>query len=365
MIDMIADNQKTILIAGGAGFIGVNLIHYMINKYPHYIVINLDKLAGAANPESLIEVSDNKRYTFIQGDICDRMLVEGIFGEYSIDYVVNLAAESYTGKGIGESDCAIRSNVLGAANLLNIAKKHWACEGGYLQDKKFLQVSTSKVYGSLGVTGFFTEFTPLDPHNAYAASKAGADLIAKAFYDAYRMPVNIIRGCNNYGPYQLPEKLIPRTICSALQKKPLPVYGDGLNVRDWLHVEDYCSALDMVLHEGCPGEIYNVGGHNERTNIHIVRTIIAYMNEHVDKSITESLIKYVHDRPGHDRRHGIDSQKIREELGWYPKISFDKGLTKTIRWYLETKAWVNSTLNEPEPVCCCSGKESKHTAKVF
>lgn len=334
--------MKNIIVTGGAGFIGSNFVIYMLQKYNDIKIINLDKLTYAGNLENLKSVQDNKNYVFVQGDICDRELVDRLFKEYNVTHVINFAAESHVDRSIADPDIFIKTNVGGTANLLNIARKYWEVDGKYKEGVKYLQVSTDEVYGSLGETGFFTETTPLDPHSPYSASKAGGDLIVKAYADTYGMPVNITRCSNNYGPYQFPEKLIPLMINNALSKKPLPVYGDGKNIRDWLYVEDHCSAIDMVLHNGKPGEIYNIGGHNERENIQIVKTIIGYLREHVDSTIDENLIKYVEDRKGHDRRYGIDPEKIKRELGWHPVTTFEVGIEKTIKWYLDNKEWMDN-----------------------
>jgi dTDP-glucose 4,6-dehydratase len=333
--------MKTILVTGGAGFIGSNFIIYMLNKYEDYKIINLDKLTYAGNLENLKSIENNRNYKFIQGDICDKEVVESIFKKNDIDYVVNFAAESHVDRSILDPEVFIRTNVLGLTSLLNIAKKHWEARERFKEGKKFLQVSTDEVYGSLGEAGYFTETTPLDPHSPYSASKASGDLVVKAYYDTYKLPVNITRCSNNYGPFQFPEKLIPLMIYNALHKKSLPVYGDGMNIRDWLYVEDHCKAIDIVLHYGRVGEVYNIGGHNERPNIQIVKIIIKYLNEKIDTTITEDLIKYVGDRKGHDRRYGIDPTKIKEELGWYPETSFEVGIEKTIEWYLKNEEWLN------------------------
>jgi dTDP-glucose 4,6-dehydratase len=264
----------------------------------------LDKLTYAGNLENLRSVENNPNYVFVQGDICDKELVEGLFKKYDIDYVVNFAAESHVDRSIREPEVFVKTNVLGTVTLLNAAKNAWETKDGFICGKKYLQVSTDEVYGSLGETGYFMETTPIDPHSPYSSSKAGADLTVKAYFDTYKMPINITRCSNNYGPYQFPEKLIPLLINNCLFKKSLPVYGDGLNIRDWLYVEDHCKAIDMVINSGKLGEVYNVGGHNERTNIHIVKTVIDYINENVDSTVTENLIKYVEDRKGHDRRYG-------------------------------------------------------------
>lgn len=332
--------MRTYLVTGGAGFIGSNFIHYMLNKYKNIKIINLDKLTYAGNLENLKEVENNENYTFVQGDVCDKEVVENIFKAHEIDYVVNFAAESHVDRSIREPEVFAKTNVLGTVNLLNAAKEAWETKDGWKKGNKYLQVSTDEVYGSLGDTGFFMETTPLDPHSPYSSSKAGADLMVKAYGDTYKMPINITRCSNNYGPYQFPEKLIPLLINNCLNHKDLPVYGDGMNIRDWLYVEDHCKAIDMVLTKGTLGQIYNVGGHNERTNIDIVKTVISYLNENVDKEVTENLIKYVEDRKGHDRRYGIDPTKIKEELGWYPETTFEVGIVKTIKWYLDNKKWM-------------------------
>lgn len=334
--------MKTYLVTGGAGFIGSNFIHYMFKKNNDIRIINLDKLTYAGNLENLKNVENNANYSFIQGDICDKDLVGRLFENYDIDYVVNFAAESHVDRSITEPEIFVQTNVLGTSVLLNAAKKSWEVDGKFKEGKKYLQVSTDEVYGSLGKTGFFMETTPLDPHSPYSSSKTGADLLVKAYYDTYKMPVNITRCSNNYGAYQFPEKLIPLIINNCLNKKPLPVYGDGLNIRDWLYVEDHCKAIDMVINNGKLGEVYNIGGHNERTNIHIIKTIISYLHDNVDSTIGESLITYVADRKGHDKRYGIDPTKIKEELGWYPETKFEDGIEMTIKWYLDNKEWMNS-----------------------
>ncbi len=334
--------MKTYLVTGGAGFIGSNFIDYMFKKSNNIKIINLDKLTYAGNLENLKNVENNANYSFIQGDICDKDLVGRLFENYDIDYVVNFAAESHVDRSITDPEIFVKTNVLGTSVLLNAAKKSWEVDGKLKKGKKYLQVSTDEVYGSLGETGFFMETTPLDPHSPYSSSKTGADLLVKAYYDTYKMPVNITRCSNNYGAYQFPEKLIPLIINNCLNKKPLPLYGDGLNIRDWLYVEDHCKAIDMVINNGKLGEVYNIGGHNERTNIHIIKTIIYYLHDNVDSTIDESLITYVADRKGHDKRYGIDPTKIKEELGWYPETKFEDGIKMTIKWYLDNKEWMNS-----------------------
>ena len=334
--------MKTYLVTGGAGFIGANFVHYMLNKYSDIKIINLDKLTYAGNLENLKDIENNVNYTFVQGDICDKELVEKLFADNDIDYVVNFAAESHVDRSIKEPEIFVKTNVLGTVNLLNITKNAWETQDGFKEGKKFMQVSTDEVYGSLGKTGFFLETTPLDPHSPYSASKTGSDLMVKAYFDTYKMPVNTTRCSNNYGPYQFPEKLIPLLINNCLSHKDLPVYGDGMNIRDWLYVEDHCKAIDMVINGGRVGEVYNVGGHNERTNMQIVKTVISYLNENVDSEITEKLISYVEDRKGHDMRYGIDPTKIKDELGWYPETTFEVGIKKTIKWNLDNKQWMNN-----------------------
>lgn len=334
--------MKTYLVTGGAGFIGSNFIHYMFKKHKDIHIINIDKLTYAGNLENLKGVEKNPNYTFVKGDICDKSFVEGLFQKYDIDYVVNFAAESHVDRSIREPEVFVKTNVLGTVTLLNAAKTAWETENGFKEGKKYLQVSTDEVYGSLGKEGYFMETTPLDPHSPYSSSKASADFMVKAFYDTYKMPLNITRCSNNYGPYQFPEKLIPLMINNCLSKRELPVYGDGLNIRDWLYVEDHCKAIDMVLEKGRIGQVYNVGGHNERNNLYIIKTIISYVHDNVDSSVDENLIKYVEDRKGHDRRYGIDPEKIKNELGWYPETSFEIGIVKTIRWYLDNKEWMDN-----------------------
>lgn len=334
--------MKTYLVTGGAGFIGSNFVLYMLKKYEDIRIINLDKLTYAGNLENLKGIEDDSRHIFVQGDICDAELVSSLFEKYEIDYVAHFAAESHVDRSIKEPEVFAKTNVLGTVNLLNCAKNAWETEDGWKGGVKFLHVSTDEVYGSLGETGYFMETTPLDPHSPYSASKAGSDMMVKAYGDTYKMPVNITRCSNNYGPFQFPEKLIPLLINNCLNLKDLPIYGDGLNIRDWLYVEDHAKAIDIVINNGKLGEVYNVGGHNERTNIQIVDTVIKYINENVDSNVTENLKKFVEDRKGHDRRYGIDPSKIKEELGWYPETTFEVGIVKTIEWYLNNKEWMNN-----------------------
>jgi len=348
--------MKTYLVTGGAGFIGSNFVHYMLEKYNDIRIVNLDKLTYAGNLENLKEIEDNPNYTFVQGDICDKELVEKLFKEYDITYVVNFAAESHVDRSIKDPEVFVKTNVLGTVNLLNSAKNAWELERGFKKDVKFLQVSTDEVYGSLGATGYFVETTPIDSHSPYASSKAASDLMVKAYFDTFKMPMNITRCSNNYGAYQFPEKLIPLLINNCLHLTDLPVYGDGLNIRDWLYVVDHCKAIDMVLRGGRFGEVYNIGGHNEKTNILIVTSIISYLNENVDKEITQKLIKHVEDRLGHDRRYGIDPSKIKDELGWYPETTFEVGIKKTIQWYLDNRDWMENVT---------SGEYQKYYKKMY
>lgn len=313
-----------LLVTGGAGFIGSNFVIYMINNYPNYQIINMDALTYAGNLENLTSVESKPNYQFVKGDITDRKLVDSLVDQ-GIDVIINFAAESHVDRSISEPDVFVKTNVLGTQTLLEAARKY--------NIKKFLQVSTDEVYGTLGETGLFSETTPLAPNSPYSSSKAGADLLVRAYHETYGLPVNITRCSNNYGPFQFPEKLIPLMIINALGDKQLPVYGDGLNIRDWLHVEDHCRAIDLVLHKGVNGEVYNVGGNNERTNIQIVKRILAELGK------AEGLIKYVKDRPGHDRRYAIDASKLTNELGWAPKYTFESGIKETIQWYLQNQAW--------------------------
>lgn len=337
--------MKTALVTGGAGFIGSNFVRYMLNKYPDYKIINVDLLTYAGNLENLKDVENNHNYKFIKADIRDRNKIDEIFSEYKIDYVINFAAESHVDRSIVEPEVFLTTNVIGTQVMLDIAKKHWNLEPDnkycfeYREGVKFLQVSTDEVYGSLGATGRFTETMPLMPNSPYSASKASADLIARAYHKTYGMPVNITRCSNNYGPYQFPEKLIPLMINNCLNNREMPVYGDGMQIRDWIHVLDHCSAIDAVLHEGIVGEVYNIGGNNEKTNLEIVKLIINTLGK------SESLIKFVKDRPGHDRRYAVDNTKISIQLGWEPKYPFEEGIRETIIWYINNYDWVYKVIS--------------------
>jgi len=333
----------TILVTGVAGFIGSNFVYYYLRKYKDRKIIGLDKLTYAGNLDNLSKLSEEekKRFIFIKGDINDRKLIEEIYSKYEIDGIINFAAESHVDRSIHDPGIFVKTNVLGTQTLLHVFKEHY----DERKKQKFLQISTDEVYGALGPTGYFTEETPLDPHSPYSASKASSDLIVKAYHDTYGLNTNITRCSNNYGPYQFPEKLIPLMIHNALNHKELPVYGDGKHVRDWLYVEDHCKAIDLVFEKGKSGEVYNIGGHNEKENIEIVKLIITYLQEKTkDKEINEGLIKHVKDRLGHDRRYAIDPTKIKNELGWEPETRFEDGIKKTIDWYLENQEWMKKVI---------------------
>ncbi|MBQ8994400.1 MAG: dTDP-glucose 4,6-dehydratase [Oscillospiraceae bacterium] len=338
--------MRNVIVTGGAGFIGSNFILYELEKDPDIFIVNVDKLTYAGNLENLKSVENDPRYVFRQLDICDAEEIAKLFDEYDIDTVINFAAESHVDRSIEDPMVFIRTNVLGTATLLNIAKEKWSDgKGGFKEGVRYLQVSTDEVYGSLGPEGFFREDTPLDPHSPYSASKASADMITKSYYDTFKMPINITRCSNNYGPYQFPEKLIPLMINNCLNHKDLPVYGDGLQIRDWLYVEDHCKAIDLVVRNGVVGQVYNIGGHNERTNLFIVNSVISYIHDHKDESVDDGLIKHVTDRKGHDRRYGIDPQKIKDALGWYPETPFERGIVKTIEWYLNNEEWIEDVVS--------------------
>ena len=335
--------MTTYLVTGCAGFIGTTFVHYMLNRYTDIRIINLDALTYAGNLENLRDLDDDPRHIFVHGNICDAQLVAKLIVDYDPDYIINFAAESHVDRSIANPEIFVTTNVMGTVNLLQRAKEAWydAGQKTWKSGKKYVQVSTDEVYGALGAEGFFTETTPINPHSPYSSSKASADHFVKAFHDTYGMPVNITRCSNNYGQYQFPEKLIPLMINNAKNHKQLPVYGDGMQIRDWLFVEDHCKAIDMVATGGKVGEVYNIGGHNERPNIFIVKTIIAQLSERLhDPEINEGLIKHVEDRLGHDRRYGIDPSKIKADLGWYPETTFEVGIVKTIDWYLENQTWM-------------------------
>jgi len=314
-----------IIVTGGAGFIGGNFVRHMLHTYPTYKIINLDLLTYAGNKDSLADVIDNPNHVFVEGNITDRQLLDHLIQEHDVDGIINFAAESHVDRSILNPEVFVETNIQGTLALLDAARKH--------NLKKYVQVSTDEVYGSLGAEGYFTEDTPLAPNSPYSASKAGADMLVRSYFETYGMDVNITRCSNNYGPFHFPEKLIPLMITNAMDQKELPIYGDGENIRDWLHVTDHCTAIDLVFHNGKSGEVYNVGGHNERTNNQIVDLIVERLN------VSSDLVKYVEDRLGHDRRYAIDPAKLETELGWKPKYTFDTGIIETIDWYLANEAW--------------------------
>lgn len=337
--------MTNILVTGGAGFIGSNFIKYMLATYEDCRIVNLDALTYAGNLNNLAEVKDHPRYTFYKVDIRDREGVERVFEKEAIDQVVNFAAESHVDRSIEEPEVFLTTNVIGTQVMLDVAKGFWKTEPDNKYSRvfragvKFLQVSTDEVYGSLGAEGLFREDTPLAPNSPYSASKASGDMLVRAYHETYGMPVNITRCSNNYGPYQFPEKLIPLMIHNAGKDKKLPVYGDGQQIRDWLHVADHCSAIDRVLKKGRVGEVYNIGGNNEKANLEIVRLIIEALGK------SEDLIEYVKDRPGHDRRYAIDNSKITRELGWSPSYTFEVGIKATIDWYQANGGWVDDVVS--------------------
>ena len=337
--------MKTYLVTGAAGFIGANYIKYILAKHDDIRVVILDALTYAGNLGTVAKDIDDERCFFVKGDICDRILADELFAKYKFDYVVNFAAESHVDRSIENPQLFLMTNILGTQNLLDAARRAWVTgkdESGYptwRNGVRYHQVSTDEVYGSLGAEGFFTENTPLCPHSPYSASKTSADMVVMAYHDTYKMPVTITRCSNNYGPYHFPEKLIPLIIKNILEGKNLPVYGDGSNVRDWLYVEDHCKAIDLIIHKGRVGEVYNIGGHNEMRNIDIAKLICKELGK------PESLITHVTDRKGHDMRYAIDPTKIHNELGWLPETKFADGIQKTIKWYLENQKWWKDIIN--------------------
>ncbi|MDR2117972.1 MAG: dTDP-glucose 4,6-dehydratase [Tannerellaceae bacterium] len=366
--------MKTYLVTGGAGFIGANFVKYMLATYPDIQIVVLDLLTYAGNLKTIEHDLRPGRCEFVKGDIGDRTLTDRLFGRYDFQYVVNFAAESHVDRSIGDPQLFLTTNILGTQNLLDSARRAWVTGAGadgyptWKDGVRFHQVSTDEVYGSLGSEGYFTETTPLNPRSPYSASKTSADLFVNAYSETYKMPVSITRCSNNYGPYHFPEKLIPLMIRNILEGKPLPVYGNGSNVRDWLYVEDHCKAIDLVLHRGRNGEVYNVGGHNEWQNIEIVkltiRTVQRILTEKPDCRkalkrreydaegnlrtdwIDNGLIQFVQDRLGHDLRYAIDPSKITRELGWKPETSFEDGILKTVSWYLDNPQWVEDVLRD-------------------
>jgi dTDP-glucose 4,6-dehydratase len=322
--------MTTILVTGGAGFIGSNFVLHLLERHNDISIVNLDALTYAGNPDNLKTVENDPRYEFVKGDIRDGHLLVSLFRDHSFDAVVHFAAESHVDRSITAPDHFVETNVVGTHSLLRAAKTAWERRSG---EHRFLHVSTDEVYGSLGPEGYFTEESPLAPNSPYSASKAGSDLLVRSYCETFGFPGIITRCSNNYGPYQFPEKFLPLMITNALADRPLPVYGDGLNVRDWLYVRDHCAALDIVLRRGKDGRVYNIGGNSEKRNVDLVRLILAELGK------PEKLISFVKDRPGHDRRYAIDASKIGHELGWSPSVTFDEGIKKTIRWYLDNKEW--------------------------
>ena len=336
--------QKTILLTGGAGFIGSHLVRLMVNKYPDYRILNFDSLTYAGNLENLTDIEEAPNYSFVKGDITDAEAVKEIFEKYRPDGVIHLAAESHVDRSISGPMAFVRTNVTGTVNLLDAARHIW---GDDFSGKRFYHVSTDEVYGSLGETGYFTESTPYDPRSPYSASKASSDHMVRAWYHTYGLPVVISNCSNNYGPNQFPEKLIPLAINNIKQNKAVPVYGKGENIRDWLYVEDHAEAIDLLFHRGRDGETYNIGGNNEWTNIDLIRKLCEVMDKALGRPAGTSaeLITFVKDRAGHDKRYAIDSSRLMNELGWEPSLQFEEGLEKTVDWYLNNEKWLNRVIS--------------------
>ena len=347
--------MKNILVTGGAGFIGSHLVRLLVNKYPEYHIINMDVLTYAGNLENLKDVEDKENYTFVKCDICDLKKVSQIFEEYNIDSVIHLAAESHVDRSIEDPFSFAQTNVMGTLSLLQAAKAFW---NGEFTDKLFYHVSTDEVYGSLGEEGFFTEETAYDPHSPYSASKASSDHFVRAFADTYGLPSVISNCSNNYGSYQFPEKLIPLFINNIVNNKPLPVYGKGENVRDWLFVNDHARAIDVIFHKGKLGDTYNIGGFNEWKNIDLIKVMIKTVDRLLgrEEGASENLITYVNDRAGHDLRYAIDSTKLKDELGWEPSLQFEEGVERTVAWYLENNEWMEKVT---------SGKYQEYYQKMY
>lgn len=337
--------MKNVLVTGGAGFIGSNFVHYLLGEESEISLVNLDLLTYAGNLGNLKDCENDLRYHFVKGDIRDRRLLKELFARYDFDTVVHFAAESHVDRSITDPEVFLTTNIMGTQALLDAAKQHWKIKPDnkysreYREGVRYLQVSTDEVYGALGAKGMFTEKTALAPNSPYSASKASADMMVRAYHNTYGLPVNITRCSNNYGPYQFPEKLIPLMIHNTETDKALPIYGDGMQIRDWLHVRDHCAAIYTVLKKGTAGEVYNIGGNNEKANIEIVKLILNTLGK------DESLITYVQDRPGHDRRYAIDNTKITTELGWRPAYTFEQGINETIAWYQNHHEWVNQIVS--------------------
>ncbi len=344
--------KRRIAVTGGAGFIGSNLLLYLVPKYPDYLFVNIDSLTYAGNLKNLVSLEDSPSYRFERIDIREREAVTACFERYRIDSVIHLAAESHVDRSIDGPLLFVETNVLGTASLLDAALTRYRADKRF----RFLHVSTDEVYGSLGATGYFTETTPFSPNSPYSASKAAADHLVRAYHVTYGLDTVTTNCSNNYGPYQFPEKLIPLMFRNARDRLKLPVYGDGSNVRDWLYVEDHCRALDIVFHKGLSGETYNIGGHNEITNLELVGKICTLLDSIIGGGPREKLIEFVTDRPGHDHRYAIDATKIEKELGWTPDVSFDEGLARTIRWYLDNEEWLEE---------CISGEYQNYYEKMY